>query len=118
MRKWIAPIGLLAALAAGAVTPAAAGGFGSSAWARLNALLGNSAEHDSFKLIRVAQLAALRANPGSHVVVLDANDRQDRERYGVIPGAWLLSSPDHYNVAAELPPNKNTRLVFYCANTL
>ena len=118
MRKWIAPIALLAALAAGAATPAIAGGFGSSAWTKLNALLGNSAEHDNFKLIRVAQLAALRANPDSHVVVCDANGRQEREKYGVIPGARLLSSSNHYDVAAELPSNKDARLVFYCANTL
>lgn len=118
MRKWIAPIALLAALAVSAATPAIAGSFGSSAWAKLNSLLGNSAEHDTFKLIRVAKLAALRANPDSHVVICDANGRQDREKYGVIPGARLLSSADHYDVAAELPPNKNARLVFYCANTL
>jgi hypothetical protein len=117
MRQWTASIALLAAFALGAAAPALAGGSGSSAWARLNALLGNPAEHDDFKLIHVADLAALRADPSSHVVILDANVTQEREQYGVIPGARLLPSPDRYDVAAELPPNRSAKLVFYCANT-
>ena len=117
MRRWIVPIVLVAALAMGAAMPAAAGNLGSSAWAKLNSLLGNSAEHDNFRLIRASQLAALRADPNSHVLIFDANIPSERERYGVIPGAHLLPSSDHYDVAAELPPNKDARLVFYCANT-
>lgn len=117
MRKWIVPIVLVAALAMGSAIPAAAGDLGSSAWAKLNSLLGNSAEHDNFKLIRTAELAALRADPNSHVIIFDANVPSERAQYGVIPGARLLPSADHYDVAAELPPNKDARLVFYCANT-
>jgi hypothetical protein len=30
----------------------------------------------------------------------------------------LLSSSSHYDVATELPPDKNTPLVFYCHDTL
>jgi hypothetical protein len=59
----------------------------------------------------------MRADPGLHVVILDANVERTREKYGVIPGARLLSSYDDYDVTKELPSAKNSRLVFYCANT-
>jgi hypothetical protein len=116
MRKWIASIALLAGLALVGAAPAIAGG-GSSAWSKLSALLGNKHEDDNFKLIHVADLAALEADPNSHVVVLDANVEPTREEYGVIPGAQLLTSYDDYDLATELPPAKNAKLVFYCANT-
>jgi hypothetical protein len=116
MRKWIAPIALLAALALVGAAPAMAGG-GSSAWGKLSALLGGKHEDDNFKLLHVADLAALRADPNSHVVILDANIEPTRDKYGVIPGARLLTSYDDYDVATELPPAKNAKLVFYCANT-
>jgi hypothetical protein len=50
-------------------------------------------------------------------VIFDANVEDTRNKYGVIPGARLLTTYDHYNVATELPPAKNAKLVFYCANT-
>jgi Rhodanese-like domain len=116
MRKWMASIAVLAVLAAAGAAPARAGGD-SSAWAKLSALLGVTHEDDNFKLIDVADLAALRADSNSHVVILDANVDPTRYRYGVIPGARLLSSYDNYDVATELPSAKNAKLVFYCANT-
>lgn len=48
--------------------------------------------------------------------VLDANGDDTRKEYGVIPGATLLSSSDHYALS-ELPQNKSARLVFYCGGT-
>jgi hypothetical protein len=116
MRKWIAPIALLAVLAFASAAPATAGD-GSSAWDKLSALIGNKHEDDHFKIIHVVDLAALRADPNSHVVILDANVQDIRDKYGMIPGARLLSSYDNYDVATELPPAKNSKLVFYCANT-
>ena len=116
MRKWIASIGVLAVLACAGAAPAMAGGS-SSAWAKLSALLGVTHQDDHFRKINVADLAALRADAGSHVVILDANVDSTRARYGVIPGARLLSSYDNYDVATELPPARNAKLVFYCANT-
>jgi Rhodanese-like domain len=117
MRPWIASTGLLVAFALATAAPALAGDSGSSAWVRLNALLGNSSAHDNFKLIRVADLASLRADANSHVVILDANLPRERRQYGVIPGARLLPSAEHYDVAAELPSDRDAKLVFYCANT-
>ncbi|HVA83825.1 MAG TPA: hypothetical protein VNF28_02900 [Candidatus Binataceae bacterium] len=116
MRKSIASIALVATLALVGAAPARAGG-GSAALGKLSALLGNKHEDDNFKLIHVADLAALWADPKSHVVIVDANLERTRDQYGVIPGARLLTSYDDYDVATELPPAKNAKLVFYCANT-
>ncbi len=92
-------------------------GSGSSAWNKLGTLLIGKHFDDKFSLIHVSDLAALRADPNSHVVVLDANGDGTRAKYGIIPGARLLTSYDEYNVATELPPAKSAKLVFYCANT-
>ncbi|HZA14260.1 MAG TPA: rhodanese-like domain-containing protein [Myxococcaceae bacterium] len=47
---------------------------------------------------------------------LDANSIEIRAKYGVIPGATLLSNFTEYQTA-ELPKDKDAKLVFYCANT-
>lgn len=72
-------------------------------------------ETDSFKIIHVADLAALMAR--GNVMVFDANPPDVRAEEGVIPGARLLSSSSRYDVATELPAVKTTKLVFYCHNT-
>ena len=46
---------------------------------------------------------------------VDANDAQLRHDVGIIPGAVLLSDYEAFSLS-ELPPDKATRLVFYCAN--
>jgi hypothetical protein len=117
MRKSMASMAMLAVLALAGAIPAMAGGGGASAWGKLSSLLGGKHEEDNFKIMHVADLAALRADPNSHVVVLDANLEGTRNKYGVIPGARLLTTYDNYDVAKELPPAKNAKLVFYCANT-
>ena len=81
-------------------------------------LLSKAEGDQGFKLIHVADLAAMMAKPGSKVMVFDANPPDVRQTEGIIPGAHLLPSAGHYDVATELPPNKNTPLVFYCHNTL
>jgi rhodanese-related sulfurtransferase len=72
---------------------------------------------DTFKLIHVADLKAAIADPKSGVQIYDANVADTRTEYGIIPGAHLLPSADGYSVVQELPADKNTDLVFYCANT-
>lgn len=47
--------------------------------------------------------------------VLDANSTQTRILLGVIPGARLLSHYKDYDLG-ELPPARDRKLVFYCAN--
>lgn len=50
-------------------------------------------------------------------VFVDANGAETRSKFGVIPGAVLLTSYAEYNPALELPATKDQKLVFYCANT-
>jgi len=76
----------------------------------------NNHPNDKFAIIRVDKLASLMADPNSHVNIYDANGWGLRSTAGVIPGAHLLTSDDKYNVAKELPPAKNAKLVFYCAD--
>jgi len=84
----------------------------------LGSLLNNkSSQPDKFALIRADQLAALMADPNSHVSIYDANGWGLRSTAGVIPGAHLLTSDDKYDVATTLPPDKSAKLVFYCADT-
>ena len=70
---------------------------------------------EGFKLIHVADLQNMQAN--GNVAVFDANDAEFRSKNGVIPGAKMLSSYNAYDVGQELPANKGTPLVFYCANS-
>ncbi|MBK6685370.1 MAG: rhodanese-like domain-containing protein [Deltaproteobacteria bacterium] len=48
---------------------------------------------------------------------VDANGKETRAKYGVIPGAILLTSYTEFNADKELPAKKDSKLVFYCANT-
>jgi hypothetical protein len=79
-------------------------------------LLANNEGPDKFQIIHTADLAKLMAVPNSKVQIYDANRPSTRERFGVIPGAHLLGSYDHYDVSKELPSDKSAKLVFYCAD--
>jgi rhodanese-related sulfurtransferase len=79
-------------------------------------LLDNPQKPDKFAVIRVDKLSSLMNDPNSHVNIYDANGWGLRSTAGVIPGAHLLTSDDKYDVAKELPANKNAKLVFYCAD--
>jgi hypothetical protein len=102
----------------------------------LSQMLGGGEEQNlnTFKLIHVADLKAMLANPGgkapfykadlatllpkrdTKIYIYDANVAETRERFGIIPGATLLASDDNYSLSV-LPPNKHAPLVFYCANS-
>ena len=82
----------------------------------LHIILDDRPGPEKFQLIHVPDLLTLMSDPASHVQVYDANLPDTRVRYGVIDGAHLLSSYDNYNVARELPADKNAKLVFYCAD--
>jgi hypothetical protein len=81
------------------------------------ASLATAASESKFKLIGAEQLATLLADKSRNVALFDANDSKFRKKEGIIPGAKLLSSFNKYDVAQELPKEKDTQLVFYCANT-
>jgi hypothetical protein len=83
----------------------------------LSSLLNNHEdENDNIKKIHVADLVALMHDPDAHVIIYDVNLDDTRAKYGVIPGAKLLNSPDKYDIAKTLPADKNAKLVFYCTN--
>lgn len=87
------------------------------AWDLGNLLNNKSAVPDKFQVIHVPDLAALMAKLNAHVSIYDANGWGLRSTAGIIPGAHLLTSDDKYDVATELPADKNAKLVFYCADT-
>ncbi len=66
------------------------------------------------KEVSITELAELQAKKSATVV--DVNGAETRVKMGVIPGAVLLSSAAHFE-EKELPAAKDTKLVFYCANT-
>jgi len=47
--------------------------------------------------------------------VFDANGADTREKFGVVPGATLLSGSSNYDLGV-LPAKRDDALVFYCAN--
>jgi len=63
--------------------------------------------------VSVDELASLLA--AKRAQAIDANGAPTRSRMGVVPGATLLSSYRQYAMS-ELPADKATKLVFYCAN--
>jgi len=83
----------------------------------LSAIVACGASSEGFKVIHIDDLVALERAPDHPVTVLDANHDDFREREGIIPGAVLLSSYNKYDVGKELPPAKDARLVFYCADS-
>lgn len=78
---------------------------------------GGEAASEGFGLIHLDDLVAMLASAGPPTTLLDANGPDFRARHGIIPGANLLSSYGRYDVATELPPAKDARLVFYCADS-
>jgi len=95
------------------LTAAAAPGYTFS----LSQMLGSDEEQNlnTFKLIHVADLKALLDRRGEKVRLYDANSDVTRARLGTIAGATLLDSDANYPLSV-LPSNKQTMLVFYCAD--
>jgi|SRR5882672_9811782 len=56
-----------------------------------------------------------RALAAKEARAVDCNPDSLRKRMGVLPGAIVLSDEESYPVT-ELPADKTTKLVFYCAN--
>jgi len=77
---------------------------------------GAPAEGSAVKVMKVKELSSLLTKKDA-VTVCDANGEKTRNEYGVIPGAKLLSSYREFDIAKELPTDKNSKLVFYCSST-
>src|SRR5687767_13965680 len=69
--------------------------------------------HAAFEKLSVAQVAELKKV--GKVTVIDANGADTRAKWGIVPGAVLLSSSSKFDASKELPPSKDEKLVFYCA---
>ena len=65
--------------------------------------------------VTVAQLASW--TKAKKATAVDANGATTRNEQGIIPGAVLLTSSSMFDAAKELPSAKDSKLVFYCANT-
>lgn len=83
----------------------------------LPAFAGKEAQKEDFKLIHVSDLADAMKSP-QPPAVFDANNKETRKKFGVIPGAVLLSNYKKYDAKKVLPADKNGAVVFYCANTM
>lgn len=70
----------------------------------------------SFRVIHVNDLEQMMKTDAANVHVFDANNEKTRMNDGLIPTAVTLDSSSHYAVT-NLPSDKNSKLVFYCANT-
>jgi hypothetical protein len=82
----------------------------------LGSILNNHPDDSGFQTMDVNDLSKLMADPRAHVHLYDADPPSVRASEGMIPGARPLSSDSKYDVAEELPSNKNARIVFYCHN--
>lgn len=69
--------------------------------------------HAEFANVTADELAGLIES--KKAVPVDANDASIREKYGIVPGAVLLSNATGFE-ASELPADKGSKLVFYCGN--
>ncbi len=76
---------------------------------------GCSGDHGNLPTLTLDQVARIVQNRSATLV--DANGQSTRSEYGVIPGAILLSDYHDYDVASELPTDKNAKLAFYCSST-
>ncbi len=68
------------------------------------------------KVNTVNAAEAGKLNQSKKATFVDANGKDTREKFGVVPGAILLTSSSEF-AATELPTDKNAKLVFYCANS-
>lgn len=51
-------------------------------------------------------------------IIYDVNVASTRANVGTVPGAKLIDSSTKYDVAKELPADKASKLIFYCANPM
>lgn len=56
-----------------------------------------------------------RGLAAKELVAVDCNGDRTRKKQGVLPGAILISDEEAF-AASELPADKTTKLVFYCAD--
>lgn len=91
----------------------AAGAAGAAGCSRSSSEATQGVQIGSIPTLSVDELEAKLARGECRAV--DANTDATRRRFGVIPGAVLLSDYETF-LQSELPADKSKGLVFYCAN--
>ena len=76
-------------------------------------MLGCKADTSGLVTLTVPELTA-RLGRSLAPILCDANSDETRKRFGVIPGATLLTNYRDYDPADELPADPSHPLVFYC----
>ena len=76
-------------------------------------LAGCEADLSGLQIMEVDDLKAWQARRAD-LTICDANSEKTRQRFGVIPGAVLLSDYRDYDPSVELPGDKHATVVFYC----
>jgi hypothetical protein len=56
-----------------------------------------------------------KALAAKQIVAVDCNGDRTRKKMGILPGAIVVSDEESF-AASELPADKTTKLVFYCAD--
>jgi rhodanese-related sulfurtransferase len=92
---------------------AVAGAVGGAAGCDQKGKDAEAARADDVPVMSIDDLAVRIASSTCRAV--DANGAQLRKDVGVIPGAVLLTDYEAFSLT-ELPEDKSTPLVFYCAN--
>lgn len=72
-----------------------------------------AAKADDVPTMTVDELAA--ALDAKQATPVDCNSERTRKKLGVVPGAIVISDEESFG-ASELPADKTTKLVFYCAD--
>lgn len=75
---------------------------------------GGKTDGVSAKIVSVAEVAQFVKDKSA--AIYDANNAETRQKYGIVPGAVLLTNHKEYSLS-ELPPEKAKPLVFYCGGT-
>jgi hypothetical protein len=77
---------------------------------------------DAAATVAEDKLPALTPDEVDHAIAanaaraVDCNGDRTRKKLGVLPGAILISDEESY-APTELPADKTTKLVFYCADS-
>jgi hypothetical protein len=75
-----------------------------------------AAENEQDKLVRMTVDEVDAALQAKKAIAVDCNGDHTRKKMGVLPGAIIVSDEDSF-AASEMPADKATKLVFYCANS-
>jgi hypothetical protein len=74
-----------------------------------------TAKADDVKFPTMTPDEVEKAIASKSVTPVDCNSDRTRKKLGVVPGAISVTDEESY-AASELPADKTTKLVFYCAD--